>query len=439
MTDEDTRNEGGAFTRRTALRAGALGVAALAVAGARPGGALADADVTQEEPLALGVYALNADWLFGGVYAAGDEAPGTSENGYTAVTLPHSVTSLSWSEWDSSAWEQLWIYRKHVSAAALSGGRAFVDFQGVMTTATVYLNGTVLGTHQGGYLPFSMELTSYLAAGDNVLAVVVDGTLQNVPPNNLTSADGAGAVDFLQPAGIYREVALRIEPEVFISDIFAKPTNVLTSPGLDALITVDAGAVPSGPVTVLAAVLNGQSVVGQASQQVTVSATGTTQETVSITGLNGISLWSPESPQLYDVQVTVNAPGAAPQVYTTRTGFREAVFAPDGFYLNGSRYPIFGLNRHQLFPYTGMAAPQRVQYRDAQILRNELNCNMVRCSHYPQSEWFLDACDELGLMVWEEPPGWGYVNNTVSTGAAFKALVLQNVQDMICGTAADLR
>jgi beta-galactosidase len=418
------------FTRRTALRAGALGMATLAV-GAVPGSALADADVTQEEPLALGVYALNADWLFGGVYAAGDEASGASESGYATIAVPHTVTSLSWSEWDDSTWEQLWIYRKHLSAAALSGGRAFVDFQGAMTSATVYLNGTELVSHQGGYLPFTVELTTYLAAGDNVLAVVVDGTLQNVPPNDVASADGAGAIDYLQPAGINRDVALRIEPEVFVADVFAKPTNVLTSPGLDALVTVDAGVVPSGPVTILATVLDGQNVVGQASQQLTLTTTGTTQETVSITGLSGISLWSPESPTLYDVQVTLSVPGAASQVYATRTGFREAVFQSDGFYLNGSRYQIFGLNRHQLFPYTGMAAPQRIQRRDAEILRNELNCNMVRCSHYPQSDWFLDACDKLGLMVWEEPPGWGYVNNTASTGPAFKALVLQNVQDMI--------
>ena len=73
---------------------------------------------------------------------------------------------------------------------------------------------------------------------------------------------------------------------------------------------------------------------------------------------------------------------------TVRTGFREAVFEPGGFYLNGQRLQIFGLNRHQLFPYTGMAAAARLQRRDAEILKFELNCNMVRCSHYPQSPHF---------------------------------------------------
>ncbi|HET9124113.1 MAG TPA: glycoside hydrolase family 2 TIM barrel-domain containing protein, partial [Solirubrobacteraceae bacterium] len=96
------------------------------------------------------------------------------------------------------------------------------------------------------------------------------------------------------------------------------------------------------------------------------------------------------------------------------------------FYLNGTRYEIFGLNRHQLFPFLGMAGSARLQARDAEILKNELNCNMVRCSHYPQSEYFLDACDALGIMVWQEPPGWQYVGDL-----AFREVVLQNVEDMI--------
>ena len=79
-----------------------------------------------------------------------------------------------------------------------------------------------------------------------------------------------------------------------------------------------------------------------------------------------------------------------------------------------------------MFPYLGMAAPARLQRRDAEILKNELNVNMVRCSHYPQSPHFLDACDELGIMVWQEPPGWVHMGD-----AAFQDEVLQNVRDMV--------
>jgi beta-galactosidase len=409
------------LTRRDALQAGALGAAGLAFGGLATGAARAD--VTQDTPLPLGTLGLDDGWLFG-PYAVGAEQPGDDESGLESVALPHTVTALSWSEWSPSSWESTWIYRLHVSGAALAAGRSFVDFQGVMTSATVYLNGTELGAHAGGYLPFSVELTNHLAAGDNVLAVRVDGTVQDVPPNDV--AIGDSAIDFLQPAGIYRDVALRIVPEVFISDVFAKPTDVLGSPGLDALVTIDAGTVPAGAVTITASVLSGASVLGQASTEVTLTATGPTRQSVAVSGLAGIALWSPEDPQLYAVQVTITVPGEPGHEYMTRTGFREATFEVDGFYLNGSPYPIFGINRHQLYPYTAMAAPERLQRRDAEIIRGELNCNMVRCSHYPQSDWFLDACDELGLMVWEEPPGWGYVGD-----AAFAADVLQNMQDLV--------
>ena len=101
------------------------------------------------------------------------------------------------------------------------------------------------------------------------------------------------------------------------------------------------------------------------------------------------------------------------------------MFRVDGFFLNGQRYKIFGLNRHQLF-CTPDGGAYRLQRRDAEILRNDLNCNMVRCSHYPQSPHFLDACDELGMMVWQEPPGWAHVGN-----AAWQHLFLRDVRDMI--------
>jgi beta-galactosidase len=210
------------FSRRAVLGAGLAGAAALgygaairstpaqarAVRRRRPGPAFATS------ASALGVYGFNQGWLFGGVYASGSEDPGYPESGFTAVTLPHTVTPLSWGGWDHTTWEKVWIYRKHLDSATVAGGRVFVDFQGVMTSATVYLGGVQISQHQGGFLPWSAELTSHIIPGDNVLAVKVDSTWQDVPPNN---PKGPSSIDFLMPGGIYRDVGLRVVPQVFIS------------------------------------------------------------------------------------------------------------------------------------------------------------------------------------------------------------------------------
>jgi beta-galactosidase len=257
-----------------------------------------------------------------------------------------------------------------------------------------------------------------------VLAVVVDGRWSQVPPDG--ASGGAQAVDYLEPAGIYREVSLRITPQIFISDVFAKPVNVLSSsPTIDVQVTISASHTPSGLVTVTAALVDGSTKLATAGATAAVTGPGDTVTTLTISGLPDVARWSPDNPKLYQVSATIQADGVAHTV-EVNTGFREATFEDGGFYLNGERLEIFGLNRHQLFPYTGMAAPERLQRRDAELLKDELNCNMVRCSHYPQSPHFLDACDELGLMVWEEPPGWQYVGQ-----AAFQSIVVQNVHDMM--------
>ncbi len=386
--------------------------------------AVPHAEATPEQTAAAPVdareYAVNQGWLFGGGYVPGAEEPGYDDTGFAQVTLPHTVADLSWGNWDNRTWENVWIYRRHFPGEGL-GGRVFVDFDGVMTDATVVINGTNLGTHQGGYLPWSVELTGHLNSAGNVLAVVVDSRWLPVPPGG---AGGAASVDYLQPGGIYRDVTLRVVPDIFLADVFARPDNVLTANrSVTVQATVDAAV--TGEVEITTGLFDGACRLASAATRETITATGTTTVTLNLSGIGDVAYWSPQTPKLYTVQTSLTYPGGAHTVSTT-IGFREARFELDGFYLNGERFEIFGLNRHQLFPYTGMAAPERLQRRDAEILKYELNCNMVRCSHYPQSSYFLDACDELGLMVWEEPPGWTYVGDQ-----AWQEIVIQNVTDMV--------
>ncbi len=425
--------DGRRIARRALLGAGLAGGAGIA---ALPLLTLTDhAPLTRKRPRSPGDgLPFNAGWLFGGMYQPGAEAAGYDDSGFTPITLPHTAlgAELSWRTWDPGRWEQVWIYRRHFAGSSLvAGSRVFADFDGVMVGATVVCNGRVVTTHRGGYLPFSAELTGLLGRGDNVLAVIVDGRCLPVPP--IGADAGPASIDFLQPGGIYRDVRLRMVPQVFISDLFAMPSDVLTAqPQVNVQCAIDARQPgreqkeTNGPATLLIELLDGEDRI--ASKPVTIG-TGAALSTASagLTGFGPARLWSPDSPTLYTVRATLTVPGIGEHVATRRIGFRDATFRPDGFYLNGQRLHLFGLNRHQMFPYTGMAMPARVQRRDAEILRNDFNCNMVRCSHYPQSPHFLDACDELGLMVWEEAPGWGHLSPAV----AWRDMVVQNVRDMV--------
>jgi len=367
-------------------------------------------------------------WRFGPA-AEGSSLPGFDDRGFASVTLPHTVVPLSWQDWNPVAWERVWVYRKHFDAlSGLDGRRVFLDVGAALTHSTVTLNGTAVGDYLGGYLPFSCEITGALQPAGNVLAVRLDSTFNlNVPPDR-PAPQPTTSVDFWQPGGIYRDVRLRVVPPAFLADVFAKPVNVLDAAARRVVVqvTVDAAAALEGTAEVAVSLRDDDVVI--AAGRAPVAITGPGQATVSVTlsGLGGITLWDLDEPKLYHVVAALRVDGRRRHEHRVRIGFREARFAMDGFYLNGRRVKLLGVNRHQFFPFAGGAMPARVQARDAEIIRRELNCTMVRCSHYPQSEAFFDVCDELGLLAWEEAPGWGYLGDE-----AWLALASRDIGQMI--------
>src|SRR6202046_3164763 len=278
--------------RRAVLYAGAIAsLAAACSAGLAPAGA--------PEVSAQGEYDFNRGWLFGGRYVAGSADHDYDDGGFAKIHLPHTVTPLSWGNWAPASWEGVWVYRKHFTPPRLPGGgrgRVFVDFDGVMVNATMLVNGSAVSSHQGGYLPWPTELTGHLAGGDNVLALIVDSRWLQVPPDG--APGGASAVDYLQPGGIYRDATLRVVPEVFLSDVFVKPVNVLRRDrGVQIRATIDASVVPRGPVQISAQVCDGSGVIATASSSVAITETGPTAVTFGVTGIGDVTLWSPDSPK----------------------------------------------------------------------------------------------------------------------------------------------
>jgi beta-galactosidase len=369
---------------------------------------------------------LDDGWLFGGNLTPEALAPDFNDKGFVPVTLPHCATKLSWQNWDWEGWQEVWCYRRRfVLPNNFKKQRVFLDFDGVMVGTEPTINGHTLPKHLGGYLPFHYEITDYVKEGENVLAVAVDSRWSNVPPQG--SPKGPQRVDYLEPGGIHRPVRLRAAPQVFIADVFAKPVQVLDqNRRLEVLCTIDSKAVPEQPVELKVELKNGSKVISQAQKNIRLEASGTREISLTLSDLKNIKLWDVDAPHLYNVVTTLLIAGKPIHDYYVRTGFRDAQFKLDGFFLNGRRLQIFGLNRHELYPYVGYAMPSRVKRRDAEILKRDFNVNFVRCSHYPQSPAFLDACDELGLLVWQEVPGWGYIGDD-----AWKDLLVRDAGDMI--------
>ena len=414
-------------SRRDFIQSCALGVAALASApilGCRSAG---PGKMNHSSGAPSRILSLNDRWLFGSKFIPAATAPDFDDSMYAPITLPHAVARQSWQNWNPADWQDVWSYRRHFTVPeTFRGQRVFLHFDGVMVGVTPTVNGHALPAHFGGYLPFRYEITDSLRSGGNVLALAVDSRWSQVPPQG--SPRGAVSVDYLELGGIHRSVRLEAVPQVFVSDVFAKPVHVLENDkrSVEVSCSLDAAAAVTEPVTVEVELRDAERVVARERRVVSIEKPGVTEVALTLTNLGEIKLWDVESPHLYGVVARLLVDGRPHHDHAARIGFREARFTLDGFFLNGRRLQLFGLNRHEVYPYVGYAMPPRVMRRDAEILRRDFNCNIVRCSHYPQSPAFLDACDELGLMVWEETPGWQYLGD-----AAWKRLVLRDVKDMI--------
>jgi beta-galactosidase len=371
------------------------------------------------------VLPMNRKWRYSRSAVADARMQDFDDSKFERVVVPHTNIRLPWHSFDDKDYEFVSVYRRHFKLPPETRGRhVFVDFEAVMTASTVWLNGSRIGEYKGGYTPFSFELTPHVDFdSDNVLTVEVDSTERpDIPPFG-------NEIDYLTFGGIYREVALRIVPSTFIENVFAKPKDVLTpNPGLEVDCYLQHLEPLGEALSLEVTLLDGGRVQAKATQRVepAAAASDPMKHNVQLEKLGPVALWDLARPKLYSVQVRLLNGSRLVDEDSRTIGFRQAKFTEHGFELNGKVVKLRGLDRHQTFPFVGQAMPGRVQRRDAQILRTNFKCNMVRTSHYPQSRHFLDACDEFGLMVLEEIPGWQHIGD-----AAWKDLAVDNVRRTI--------
>lgn len=375
------------------------------------------------------VLPINRNWRFSPIASEAAHARDFDDSGFTRVTVPHTNLREPWHSFDEKSYEFISVYRRHFRLPAFARGRrVFVDFEGVMTASKVWLNGEYLGEYKGGYTPFSFELTPHIDFDrENILAVEVDSSERpDVPPFGYE-------VDYLTFGGIYREVSLRIVYPTFLENIFAQPKDVLSGrPELDVQCFVHHASGTSdvdalhGALNLEAALYDGERLIAKTTQPLPPVTADATAQILHLDNLGAIDLWNLRSPKLYRVEVRLLRGDHLLDNDARRIGFREARFTPQGFSLNGTIIKLRGLDRHQTFPWVGQAMPARVQRQDAVILRKNLRCNIVRTSHYPQSRHFLDACDEIGLLVLEEIPGWQHIGDL-----PWQDIAVDNVSRMI--------
>ncbi len=360
----------------------------------------------------------NDSWLFSPDFAEDMLAPQYSGQ-LEAVRLPHTVTVTPFNCFDVKRYEKLSLYRKDfVTEADWEGKLVLLTFEGAAHKSEVFLNGKLLATHSCGYTAFTVDLTAALApAGQtNVLAVKLDSR------ESLDQPPFGYVIDYMTYGGIYRDVYLEVKNAIYIEDIFVKTKKN----HFETEVTLNKGDIPAG-YTLHQTVVGAANVADTASSIVEIRQGVMGQRTLTEAAAAPVVEWNLETPALYNLVTELfDGDGKLVDAKTVRFGFRDIRFDETGFYLNGIKVKIRGLNRHQSYPYVGYAMPKNMQIEDADILKYELGLNEVRTSHYPQSQHFIARCDEIGLLVFTEIPGWQHIG-----GAAWKDIAVQNVKDMV--------
>ncbi|WP_295654096.1 glycoside hydrolase family 2 TIM barrel-domain containing protein [uncultured Mucilaginibacter sp.] len=358
----------------------------------------------------------------------------SSNIAWEKVTLPHTpriepVIKVK------EQWQGTCYYRKYFTLDANSPNwyRA-IQFDGAMNDADIYLNGKHVLKHVGGYLPFTVDLQANVKQGENCILV----KLVNVDNPHIPPGKPIKDLDFNFYGGIYRNAWLIVKSPIHISDAVA----VNHEAGGGVMVHYEDVSAALAKVLVKTEVQSDVRTESSVQVQLTLLSADNKKITETRSVLKRLAdagspvfeqsmtikspmLWSPIHPYLYTLKVQVIQNNKIIDEQVQKIGIKTFRFEPGGFYLNGEKLNIVGTNRHQEYPYIGYALSDNAQYRDAWKIK-DAGLNFVRCSHYPPSPAFLDACDELGILVMDAIPGWQFFGDET-----FQQNSYQNIRDMI--------
>jgi len=357
------------------------------------------------------------------------------DDSWEEVSLPHTARIeplVVNDQWQGICW-----YRKHFAMADVYRDyKIFIEFEGAMQIADVWINGRHKTTHYGGYLPFTIDISDDVSfERENVIAVRLDNRDNPEVPPGKPLKD----LDFCLFGGLYRNVRMHITDRLHITDaVYAGEVAgggiFVSYPHADSMqaeIRVQTHLINEYGYMKTCRILtqlynqSGQLIVEKKSESIDLNSLGD-KHIVQTIAVKKPKLWHPDNPNLYELHSLILKEDQIIDKVVTRIGIKRfAINNTEGFTINGKKYYLRGTNYHQEYPYIGYALTDNAHYRDVLLIK-QAGFNFVRLSHYPHAEAFMDACDELGILVLDAIPGWQFFGDTL-----FQQRCYQDCRDMI--------
>lgn len=372
---------------------------------------------------------INSGWKFFQGDVSGAQAPTFNDSSWSGVTLPHTWNNID-GENGGSYYRGISWYRLHYTVpASAAGQRLYLQFDGASLVTDVYVNGILLGEHQGGFSTFRFDATSALTVGaNNVIAVKVTNAMStDIPPFN---------GDFTVFGGIYRDVHVVSTDPVHMemldfgsSGLFLRQTNVsAASANLRVTAEVRNDSATSQNVILNTVIVDATNTIVQTLSSMQNMAAHTSNTFVQNTTIAQPHLWDGQrNPYLYHVFAQVQLGTTVTDVVTAPLGFRFYHVDPNnGFFLNGNYLNLHGVNIHQDHINQGWAVSNAEIDQDFSMM-TEMGVNAIRTSHYQHAPHFFDNADALGIVLWSEQP----IINGILTTPAFTQSAQQQLTEMI--------
>ncbi|GAB3846689.1 glycoside hydrolase family 2 protein [Dactylosporangium cerinum] len=374
---------------------------------------------------------LNSGWRFNKGDVAGAEATTFNDSAWQQLSVPHTWNALDGADGGNNYYRGVGWYRRHYTVpVAFAGKMLFLQFAGANQVADVWVNGTYLGKHSGGYSRFRFGATSALKVGqDNVIAVKV---------NNANNADIAPlSADYSFDGGIYRNVSLQVVDPLAVRmldsagpGVYLRQRSVTAaSATVDVTTKLFNNNASSRSVVVRTVITDatGTVVADQSLPARTVAANAGVDVVSSVTIANPHRWDGLADPYLYNANVEIRSSGVVTDVVTEPLGLRTFSVDPNtGFSLNGHPYDLHGVNLHQDRAGVGWAVNDAQHTADFDLIQ-EIGATTIRMAHYQHDQKDYNLADERGLVVWAEIP---LVNDTTNS-AAFTANARQQLIELI--------